>query len=568
MSDLGTKVDCINPINWGHRLNIGLVGDYCYIPGIGNANHRAAPPTSLSETPCYDLTCLPGGRAFTIGSGGTNLGKHGCFQSGAFYTGNNRPGGFGRSMDGISTFAGEGTSSGQPGPGGYGQKYIFSKTTAFSAFIWIYWRGGSGSNFVYPVIGNLNISTKPGWRLDMQADAVGTQACLAAWLADVAGTGGRKISQPQVLSAGVMQLNKWYHVGFTYDGSDAAAGLAIYVNGVKVTTQVDSDTDPGVFDSDDGGIGWINWSGHTDQGRIYQRWLSPLDAYDLYQESKNGSPNIYRHLNRRPVFRVPPSTTVAASLQELTVSQFPLEILNGTEISPSLQTVDSFEPPAAFEITDQIAIAPSLQTIEIQEIATPFTVLNDIVLTPSLQATEVYEFALPVAVTGANLALTLQAVAACDVLFLPYPVVFTPHPAGPGYSHYTEPSRSSSSVVVYGTEPGPFKLNPAASVYRRNGRSHVVHLAQAKPTFVENYGLFDLLGAAVELSVEEFDYRAPGGYLRIWNDIVLLSNIQPDGPSWAAATSAIFIDPNAPQDIYGVIASTTFLPPRVFNATN
>lgn len=252
------------------------------------------------------------------------------------------------------------------------------------------------------------------------------------------------------------------------------------------------------------------------------------------------------------------------SLQEVVVDQFDPATGIDVTITPSLYTI----PTDQFLIQFGTAI-----TVDLQEVNTgSFTpmVITDINIDPSLDTVDTTVF--PVETTyGAEVNLGLQWTGLFDATntFLVYPIIFTPHPGTvPGVGHFAEPSRSSSSVIVYGTEPGPFKLNVAASVYRRNGRSHVVHLAPVKPLIVENYVLFDMLSPSVELSINEFNYQAPGGYLRIWNDVVLLSNIVPEGANWNAATAAIYIDPLTPQVINGMVSATTFLPPRIINTTN
>lgn len=238
--------------------------------------------------------------------------------------------------------------------------------------------------------------------------------------------------------------------------------------------------------------------------------------------------------------------------------------------------------PVVFPATAQIDIAIdlALQTVEVEHYTTDWqfsitpalrvldeplllstTIGIDVSITLSLQEISLIEFPLET-LYGAEVDLSLQAIPEPGLLN-PLSTIFTPHPTNtPGLSHFAEQSRSGSSVIVFGSEPGPFKLNPSAVCYRRNGRSHILHLARVKPQIVENYGLFDLLGPAVELSIKEFDYKAPGGYLEIWNDIVLLSTIQPETGDWDTSTPQILIDATVTQDVFGAFAATSFTPPR------
>lgn len=91
---------------------------------------------------------------------------------------------------------------------------------------------------------------------------------------------------------------------------------------------------------------------------------------------------------------------------------------------------------------------------------------------------------------------------------------------------FAEAVRSSSSIVIFGSDPDQkFKLNPAATVFRRGGPQHVIHLAKAKPSFATKDVLFNLLTSFAEIENEGFNYEAPGGFLRIWNQDAIQSSI-------------------------------------------
>jgi hypothetical protein len=241
-----------------------------------------------------------------------------------------------------------------------------------------------------------------------------------------------------------------------------------------------------------------------------------------------------------------------------------------TELIPALSGIDVVVEPTVQEVAAQTFLVDvsssvnlTFQIIDPCEVLLPAAVGIIIAINVPLQILDQEFSFFPVEIpTGALIAPSLQILEP-PWGYLAFPSIFTPHPtATPGLSHFAEVSRSSSSIIVFGSEPGPFKLNPAAVCYRRNGRSHVLHLARVKPQIVENYGLFDLLGAAVELSIREFDYHAPGSYLEIWNDIVLLSNFQPDTGNWLTSTPQIIIDTNVNQNSSGLFSATSFTPPR------
>lgn len=91
---------------------------------------------------------------------------------------------------------------------------------------------------------------------------------------------------------------------------------------------------------------------------------------------------------------------------------------------------------------------------------------------------------------------------------------------------FAQTSRSAVAQVIYGSDADePFKLNPAATVYRRQGASHVVHLGPAKPDFRTAQVLFNLITPFTELAIGEFHYSAPGGFLEIFNDQIIQSSL-------------------------------------------
>lgn len=132
-----------------------------------------------------------------------------------------------------------------------------------------------------------------------------------------------------------------------------------------------------------------------------------------------------------------------------------------------------------------------------------------------------------------NLELSLQEIPVPDL----YRIIRMT--GGQSVMKFAEVERSSSSIVIYGSEPNqPFKFNPSAAAYRRGGPAHTMHLGRVKPSVVTINATFELLTPFAELSPNEFTYEAPGGFLRIWNEDVVQATIIPDGDTAAIQISA------------------------------
>ena len=95
-----------------------------------------------------------------------------------------------------------------------------------------------------------------------------------------------------------LSKNSWYHVAFTYDGSQVPSGYKIYVNGID--DGVSSTTDQGVGDltgtNANLGSGAYNVNntpsnfldGKVEDARIYSKALSPSEVFELYRWGTRG----------------------------------------------------------------------------------------------------------------------------------------------------------------------------------------------------------------------------------------------------------------------------------------
>jgi hypothetical protein len=130
---------------------------------------------------------------------------------------------------------------------------------------------------------------------------------------------------------------------------------------------------------------------------------------------------------------------------------------------------------------------------------------------------------------------------------------------GQASSHFMEIERSAVSVMIFGSEPNqPFKFNPSATTFHRNGPSHTIHLSRVKPDFTTINATFELLTPFAELQPNEFLYEAPGGFLRIWNEDVIQASLIQDGDD-----PAIVISVTPVNQVFNPVAATSLAAARV-----
>lgn len=107
----------------------------------------------------------------------------------------------------------------------------------------------------------------------------------------------------------------------------------------------------------------------------------------------------------------------------------------------------------------------------------------------------------------------------------------------PSLAAYVEPQRSSSAQIIYGSNPGPFKLNMAAGSWRRSGRVHIVHTDKVKPNVCTVEAQFTLVSYHPNMAIGEFVYERNDGYLTITNLDAVNDALIPDGDSFAISTT-------------------------------
>lgn len=119
----------------------------------------------------------------------------------------------------------------------------FDQNTPFSATAWV---KGDAANNDTAILGQMSAAGPfAGWELHVGAPASVSgpgAGALNVWLINAFGT-----SYIQVNSTNVVLDGSWHHVAFTYDGSSAAAGVRIYVDGQNATGEATADFLAGPF---------------------------------------------------------------------------------------------------------------------------------------------------------------------------------------------------------------------------------------------------------------------------------------------------------------------------------
>lgn len=154
----------------------------------------------------------------------------------------------------------------------------FTGSSAFSVSAWINPSSVSGGASVRTIMTNADDTVGPGWQFSQYDSSL---------LFSLTGTGGGiVIFVINILTASTLQ-----HVAFTYDGSGAAAGVKVYLNGVLQTNSVNADTFSGSAAS---GLPMLVgaakhasgldafFGGALGFGRIYSRALSSGEITTLY----------------------------------------------------------------------------------------------------------------------------------------------------------------------------------------------------------------------------------------------------------------------------------------------
>ena len=164
----------------------------------------------------------------------------------------------------------------------FGNVAGFDRGDAFSLAVWLKGRGNLPIS-VFQKIESADRRRGYEWQLDDIA-LVGIQKWAARLRVRIAGDTPE--SAIEIHTRERLTLGDWYHVALTYDGSGKVTGLALYLNGAKLDTEVISDGLAGTVATDaplrvgSKALG-KPFVGQIDDLRLYNRVLSPQQIEDL-----------------------------------------------------------------------------------------------------------------------------------------------------------------------------------------------------------------------------------------------------------------------------------------------
>ncbi len=164
----------------------------------------------------------------------------------------------------------------------FGDVGAFERDEPFSLAVWLRGRGN------LPMAGFQNLDgagPRRGfeWQFDDVA-LVGIQRWAARLIVRIASDS--PAAAIEIRTRERLRLGDWYHVALTYDGSGKAAGLALYLNGKRLDTEVSRDALAGSIKT--GGALRLGskalgnpFVGQIDDLRLYGRVLTPAQVEDL-----------------------------------------------------------------------------------------------------------------------------------------------------------------------------------------------------------------------------------------------------------------------------------------------
>jgi len=160
----------------------------------------------------------------------------------------------------------------------------FLKTNPFSGVAWVKTNISANSQVI---VSKFNSGGGGGGQPGWEFGTISPNANIFFGIVNGAGTSYRSQQGGTNIADG-----KWHQVVFTYDGSNTAAGINLYVDGRAETLTLGSDTDPGALaDTDfeigrrqDTGTSFLFWNGLIDHVWIWKRALTVNEVALLYQQ--------------------------------------------------------------------------------------------------------------------------------------------------------------------------------------------------------------------------------------------------------------------------------------------
>ena len=155
-------------------------------------------------------------------------------------------------------------------------------------------------------------SNGKGWKLSYTSSSPAVDKKLQLQISRTqAGPVGLRNALYATTTANEIPFDTWAHVGFTYDGSQLAAGIKLYVNGVEITNITDNSLSPpltaDIVNTVDVGIGGLNgtsasttFNGYMDESAFWNEIVLSDKTFEAIYNATANNPGMVADLSETP----------------------------------------------------------------------------------------------------------------------------------------------------------------------------------------------------------------------------------------------------------------------------
>ncbi len=181
---------------------------------------------------------------------------------------------------------------------------------AFSSCAWVKIASGTTGN----ICGKMDPATNngKGWKLAYTSSSPTTDKRLQVQISRTqAGPVALRNALYMTTTANDIPFDTWTHVGFTYDGSQVAAGIKLYINGVEITNITDNSLSPpltaDIVNTVDVGIGGLNgtsststFNGYMDESAFWNEIVLSDKTFEAIYNATANNPGMVADLSQTP----------------------------------------------------------------------------------------------------------------------------------------------------------------------------------------------------------------------------------------------------------------------------
>lgn len=181
---------------------------------------------------------------------------------------------------------------------------------AFSSCAWVKIASGTTGN----ICGKFDplTSNGKGWKLAYTSSSPTTDKRLQVQISRTqAGPVSSRNALYVTTTANDIPFDIWAHVGFTYDGSQLAAGIKLYVNGIEITNITDNSLNPpltaDIVNTVDVGIGGLNgtsatssFNGYMDESAFWNEIVLSDKTFEAIYNATANNPGMVADLSETP----------------------------------------------------------------------------------------------------------------------------------------------------------------------------------------------------------------------------------------------------------------------------